>query len=276
VTTDADIYEEVVRLTKQGVPSALAILVNKTGSAPQRTGAKMVVRSDGSILGTIGGGQLEARVIELGLQAMASRAPKTVSVELTEEQGYGCGGKVTVYVEPMLPAPRLFVFGAGHVGRALCFAAKFSGFHVTIIDDRPEFANPERLPDADDILVSDFEEVFSNDPLDGDAYVVIATRGHEHDFQVLKKVLKTKAGYVGLVGSRKKKEALTKTLEEDGFTEKDIKRVLIPVGLSIGSVTPEEIAISIIAQVIQHRRRHGSGNISSSACSRTVPEDGHT
>jgi xanthine dehydrogenase accessory factor len=275
MTMDVRVYEELLRLKRQGSPSALAILIDGTGSSPQKAGAKMLVRSDGSTVGTVGGGRLEADVIQTALHAITSGSPQTISLELTEEHGHACGGNVLVYVEPVFPDPRLLVFGAGHVGRALCTAARFCGFHVTVIDDRPEFANRKHFPDANATVVSDFEEAFSLDLFNGDIYVVIATRGHRHDFQVLEKALTTQAHYIGLVGSKKKKEALIESLTRKGFGEEDIRRVVIPVGLPIGSVTPEEIAVSIVAQLVQHRRLHGLAGVSHTACSGSIPADGN-
>lgn len=276
MTDDTKIYEEILRLKREGGPSALAILVQCTGSSPQKAGAKMLVRSDGSIVGTIGGGGLEAEVIQASLAAITSRSCQTIDLELSEEYDYACGGRVLVYIEPISPEPHLIIFGAGHVAKALSLLAKFSGFRVTVADDRPEFANNENLPDADHVLVGDFERVFSQISVDRNTYIVIATRGHRHDLEVLKDALRTEAYYIGLVGSKRKREVLFKLLEKNGLTREDIQRVLVPVGLPIGSVSPQEIAVSIMAQIIQYRRMHGPSRVSDSACSRSVPEDGAT
>lgn len=270
------IYEEIVRLKNERVPSALAVLVQCTGSSPQKQGAKMLVKSDGSIVGTIGGGGLEAEVIKASLVTIQSGSSRTVSLELTEEHGYACGGNVLVYIEPILPGPRLLILGAGHVGRALSSVAAFSGFQVIVVDDRPEFANRERFPDADHIVTDDFERPLSGISVDGNTYVVIATRGHRHDLDAVQAALKTEACYIGVVGSRRKKIMLFKGLENSGFTREDIDKVIIPVGLPIGSVTPEEIAISIMAEVIRYRRNHAPSGFSTTSCRRSVKENGAT
>jgi xanthine dehydrogenase accessory factor len=185
-----------------------------------------------------------------------------------------CGGKVLVYIEPNMLEPRLVILGAGHVGRALTTLARFTGFHVTVVDDRAEFANRENVPDADDLIACDFERAFDRVPAGKDAFVVIATRGHNHDLDAVKAALRTDAEYIGLLGSRRKKALLHKALAGTGFSQEDIERVIIPVGTEIGSVTPEEIAVSIMAQVIEKRRQNGATRLGHTACSRLFHEDG--
>jgi len=270
-----DIYEEIVRLKKDGRASALAVIVQATGSSPQKQGAKMLVRDDGSVVGTLGGGCIEAEVIQTSLMAIKEGAPVTVPFELTEKHGgLVCGGKVLVFIEPLIPDPHLAILGAGHVGKALAKLAKFAGFRVTVTDDREEYANKERMPEADEVVVHDFGTVFSRVLVDRGSYIVIATRGHNHDLDALKAALGTEVKYIGLLGSRRKKAVLFKALRDEGFRDEDISRVVIPVGLPIGSVAPEEIAVSIMAQIIQRRRGNAASGISPSSCSRFEQEDG--
>ncbi len=270
-----EIYEEVLRLEREGRSSAIATIVQCVGSSPQKEGAKMLIRDDGSILGTLGGGCLEAEVIQAGLMAIRDRAPLTIPFELTERTGgLVCGGKVLVYVEPVIPAPHLVILGAGHVGKALAKLARFSGFRVTVSDDREEHANRENLPDANEVIVNEFESVFSRVAADQGSYIVIATRGHNHDLDALKAALRTPARYIGLVGSRRKKALLFKMLRDEGFAREEVERVIVPVGLPIGSVTPEEISVSIMAQITQIRRGNGASGIGDSSCSRLGQEDG--
>jgi len=270
-----DVYAEIVRLKKEGRASAVATIVQTIGSSPQKQGAKMLVRDDGSIFGTLGGGCIEAEVIQHSLMAIKDGQSLTVPFELTEKHGgLVCGGKVLVFIEPVIPEPEMIILGAGHVGRALSSLAKFSGFRVIVTDDRDEHANSENLPDADELIVHDFAGVFSRVRCSDSAYVVIATRGHNHDLDALRAALRTGACYIGLLGSRRKKALLFKMLRDDGFSEQDISRVIIPVGLSIGSVTPEEIAVSIMAQVIQKRRENAGSGSCPSACGRLGQEDG--
>jgi xanthine dehydrogenase accessory factor len=202
-------------------------------------------------------------------------SPRTVPFELTERHGgLVCGGKVLVYIEPIIPEPKLIILGAGHVGKALVNVAKFAGFRTTVADDREEFANRENIPDAGEIVVHEFGDMFSRLFIDENAYIVIATRGHNHDLDALKAALGTRAKYIGLLGSRRKRALLFKTLREAGFSEEDIGRVVTPVGLPIGSVTPEEIAISIMAQIIQKRRESIAPGIGVASCGRVGKEDG--
>jgi xanthine dehydrogenase accessory factor len=270
-----DIYEEILRLKRDGRPSALATIVQCIGSSPQKEGSKMLVREDGSIMGTLGGGCMEAEVIQASLMTIRDGRPVTFPFELTERHGgLVCGGKVLVYIEPLVPEPDIFILGAGHVGKALAKAARFCGFRVTVADDRPEYANRENIPDASEIVVRDFNDVFCGIVMHKGSYIVIATRGHNHDLDALRSALRTKAGYVGLLGSRRKRAVLFKVLKEEGFSDEDIGRVIIPVGLPIGSVTPEEISVSIMAQIIQSRRENGPSDLGRSSCRRIGTENG--
>jgi len=270
-----EIYEEIVRLKREGRPSALATIVQCTGSSPQKEGSKLLVREDGSIMGTLGGGCLEAEVIQASLMTIKDGSSRTIPFELTERHGgLVCGGKVLVYIEPVLPRPELIILGAGHVGRALSTLAKFSGFRVTVVDDREEFANRENIPDAAETIVHDFGTIFSKIRADEKTWVLIATRGHNHDLDALRASLGTGARYLGLLGSKRKRALLFKILKDEGFSTEDISRVIIPVGLPIGSVTPEEIAVSIMAQIIQMRRQNEGSGFGHTSCSRLGKENG--
>lgn len=270
-----ELYEELLRLKKEGRTSAVATIVECSGSSPQKEGSKMLVRDDGTTVGTLGGGCIEAEVIQAALMVMKDERTMTMPFELTERQGgLVCGGRVLVYVEPVIPDPVLVILGAGHVGKALAKAARFSGFRVLVCDDRPEHANRENIPDADEIVVHDYADIFSRLVIPENAYIVVATRGHNHDLEAVEASLRTKARYIGLLGSRRKKALLFRALDEAGFSPEEVGRVHVPVGLPINSVTPEEIAISIIAQVIQKRRENAASRVSRSSCSRLGKEDG--
>lgn len=269
------IYEEALRLKRLGRISAIATIVECRGSSPQKQGAKMLVRDDGSLLGTLGGGCLEADVKQAALMAMQDGEPATLPFELTErEGGLVCGGSVLVYIEPIQLEPHLVILGAGHVGRKLAMLARFAGFRVTVVDDRREFANQENIPDASELLITDFARAFEGITVEAGTFIVVATRGHNHDLDAVKAALRTSAGYIGLLGSRRKKGLLFKALEKSGFSRDDVNRVVIPVGMEIGSITPEEISVSIMAQLIRKRRARGSSRGSLASCSRIVQEDG--
>ena len=270
-----ELYEELLRLKKEGRASAVATIVECSGSSPQKEGSKMLVRDDGTTVGTLGGGCIEAEVIQAALMVMRDERTMTMPFELTERQGgLVCGGRVLVYVEPVIPDPVLVILGAGHVGKAIAKAARFSGFRVLVCDDRPEHANRENIPDAHEIVVHAYADIFSRLVIPENAYIVVATRGHNHDLEAVEASLRTKARYIGLLGSRRKKALLFRALDEAGFSPEEVGRVHVPVGLPINSVTPEEIAISIIAQVIQNRRENAASGVSRSSCSRLGKEDG--
>jgi xanthine dehydrogenase accessory factor len=270
-----ELYEELLRLKKEGRSSVLATIVQCFGSAPQKTGSKMLVRDDGTIVGTLGGGCLEAEVIQAALMAIRDEQAVTLPFELTEKKGgLVCGGRISIFIEPVIPDPTLIILGAGHVGKALTKAARFSSFLVVVCDDRPEYANAENLPDAHDIVVNDFPSMFSRMIVPDNAYIVVATRGHNHDLDAVIASLRTPARYIGLLGSKRKKALLSKALEDAGFSDSQISRVHIPIGLPINSVTPEEIAISIMAQIIQKRRENAASGNSHSSCSRFGQENG--
>lgn len=252
--TDLELYEEIVRLIRGGESYALATVVANSGSSPRKAGAKMVVRNDGSSLGTVGGGRVECETIEAALKALATSKSETLVFTLTEENGFACGGSMTVFVEPQGRRPLLVMFGAGHVGRAITSLAHGCGFRVVVVDERPECTGHELLPGADEIYCCQVGEAFARLRLDQDSFVIIATPGHLHDFEAVRGCLATNAGFVGLLGSRRKREALLKTLAEEGYDFAGQERVITPVGLAIGAQTPEEIAVSVVAQLIEKRR----------------------
>ncbi|MBW1812592.1 MAG: XdhC family protein [Deltaproteobacteria bacterium] len=248
------IYEKIVEVKNKSIPAALAILINGIGSIPQKPGAKMLVLFDGSTIGTIGGGCLEVEVIQEALQVIQDEKPKMLSIELNEKNGgLICGGKVEFFIDPIIPRSHLIVFGAGHIGRSLSKVANFAGFRITVIDDRKDYANRENISEADDFIISDFSDPLKDISVCRRDFIVVATRGHRNDFYAIKASLITEAGYIGLLGSKRKKTILISQLKSEGFSERDINRIITPVGIFIHSKTPEEIAISIIAQVIQHR-----------------------
>jgi len=271
---DTEIYEEIVRLNRAGVASALATVVESAGSSPRKAGAKMLVKYDGSIMGTVGGGKVELEVIASARQAMASGLPLTMPFNLTEEHGHVCGGRLLVYIEPSDIPPRLIVIGAGHVGRALTDAAKVVRFHVTVADERPEYATRERMPGADEVMVADYAGMQGLPAVDAGTFIVITTTGFEKDFAAIRAALKTPARYIGVIGSARKRDVMFKTLAGEGFSQEELGRITIPVGLAIGAETPEEIAVSIVAQLIETRRGNAAAGLGPSTCGGDVSPDG--
>ena len=251
--TDLELYEDMVRLTRRGEPFVLATVVAHGGSSPRKSGAKMLVRGDGSSLGTVGGGRIEQETMQAARAALADGEARTLEFVLTEEHGYACGGSMSVFVEPQGRRPLLVMFGAGHVGRAVAGLAHGCGFRVVVVDERPDCAVPPLLPGADEIICAPVSEAFGRLRLDRESFAVIATPGHLHDFAAVRGCLASEAGFIGLLGSRRKREALLQTLEDEGFDDAQRGRVITPVGLDIGAQTPEEIAVSIVGQLIATR-----------------------
>jgi xanthine dehydrogenase accessory factor len=252
---ELELYEEIVRLNRQGEPFALATVIAHDGSSPRKSGAKMLVRGDGSCLGTVGGGRVEQETVAAARLALADNAVSTLKFVLTEEHGYACGGSMSVFVEPQGRRPLLVMFGAGHVGRAVTALAHGCGFRVVAVDERPDCAVAALLPGADHIVCAPMAAAFDQVQLDPESFAVIATPGHLQDFAAVRGCLATGAGFIGLLGSRRKRETLLKTLEEEGYDAAQRARVLTPVGIEIGAQTPEEIAVSIVGQLIALRRR---------------------
>lgn len=253
--TDLELYEDIVRLSRSGEAYALATVVANGGSSPRKSGAKMLIRTDGSSAGSVGGGRVEKETIDAARHALATGESRLLEFVLTEEHGFACGGNMTVFVEACGQRPHLFLFGAGHVGRAISRLASGCGFRVTVVDDRPECADQALLPGADKILCCSVPAAFEQLTFDRETSVIIATPGHLSDFAAVRGCLATDAGFIGLLGSRRKRDVLMQTLAREGFTPDQCNRIVTPVGLDIGAQTPEEIAVSIVAQLISLKKK---------------------
>jgi xanthine dehydrogenase accessory factor len=315
-----NLWRAAADLIREGRSGALTTVARVRGSTPVPAGTKMLVGSEGRLIGTVGGGCVEADVIGAALEAQANRHPALVThhlnADLAGDLGLSCGGTVDIFVEPLIEddaylrvldlaaaadsglvrtatvwqavrgpvktfeplkgerqgaaatltrngrfveerltlAPRVFVFGAGHVGAAIARAAVAAGFRVVVVDDRADYADASRFPQGVAVLAADIETALARYPLTAADAVVIATRGHRNDALILERVAPSSAGYVGLLGSRRKKIVVTKGLTSAGVPAKSLRRVRVPVGLAIGAVTPEEIAVSVVAELIAWRR----------------------
>jgi xanthine dehydrogenase accessory factor len=253
-----DIYEEIVALRQQGRRGAIATIVNVRGSIPSFETAKMLIRDDGSIVGTIGGGCVEADVWQAAREVMESEKPRTLTFNLNQnpkfDTGLVCGGTLDIFIEPVLPPAQLYIFGAGHVAQSLYRTAQIAGFEICVVDDRESYANRERFPLAKEVIAEDFEQAMATLTPNETSYVVIVTRGHRDDMRVLRWAVQTRARYVGMIGSKRKTITIFRELAKEGTPEQLFERVHAPVGLDIGAITPEEIAISITAELIAARR----------------------
>lgn len=260
-----DIYEEIVRLRRLGAKAALATIVRRVGSTPRKDHAKMLVRQDGTSVGTVGGGCAEAEVWQAAKGVMDSGRPKVLKFELTEDDaekdGLVCGGTVEVFVEPILPDPQVVILGAGHLGQAIAEASHRVGFKVIVLDDRESFANKDRFPQAEQVAAAPFETALDSVKVNPDSFVLVVTRGHKYDQLALENALKTGARYIGLVGSRRKIQIIVQNLLNKGIPAEAFRNLYAPIGLEIGSETPEEIAISVVAEFLAiikglHKRSH--------------------
>jgi xanthine dehydrogenase accessory factor len=250
------IYKILAELETTQKPAALCTVVKTSGSTPRHSTSKMLVFPDGHILGTVGGGELENRVILAAMSSLQDGKPRNLEYSMADP-GRGdpglCGGQVEVFVEPILPSPMLVVVGGGHVGKAVAHLAKWLGFRVAVSDDRPEFCTPEANPDADEFYPIPLAELPLHLTITQQTAIVLTTRGSNVDVTGLPALLATQAGYIGIIGSRKRWNTTVKELNRQGISDETLTRVNSPIGLGIGAETPEEIAVSILAEIIMLR-----------------------
>ena len=260
--SDLELLSEAARLLTKGKTVALCTVIEKKGSAPRDVGAKMLVDEDGKNFGTIGGGSVERALVDECLKAINQHRSKKVTFNLsktqidgTSETGMICGGELTVLADVIEPTPRLIIVGSGHVALPLANVASVVGFKTVVVDDERKLAGKEHFPMAENILSGDYTQVLGALELTANDYVVIAHGEPEHDYAALRSVVDRNAAYVGLLGSRTKASILTQRLRTEGFDEERVRALRAPLGLDIGAETPEEIVISILAEIIQFRRK---------------------
>lgn len=248
-----NLFNEAVKLQDGRFPFAIATIISAQGSTPRNT-AKMIVKADGGIIGTIGGGLAEAFVINEALDAIVGNRSKVVDYILDSDTAGGiqmlCGGKISVFIEVVSPMPRIVMVGAGHVGMAVARLTAFLGYQLVIVDERPEFANSEKYPMAAEIYCCrDLKAISDALRIDGHTSVIIAT--DEWDLAALRDVIDSEAAYIGMIGSGRKVGIVKEQLQKEGFSVEKLNRIYAPVGLDIGSETPEEIALSILAEILK-------------------------
>jgi xanthine dehydrogenase accessory factor len=238
------IYKKIVTLLEQGRTGVLATLVARDGSGSRSVGTKMLITDQGETFGSMGGGSLDGRVLHGAEKVMQTGNPVLLTVEPEQQDGEVCGSTVQVFLDILVSGPAVVIIGAGHVGKATAMIARQAGFRVILADDRP----------ADqvgrEVVLCNPEAFFEAVPVGAATAVVICTRSHSLDYQVLQQALATQASYIGLLGSRRKKESFFARLQQDGIAEKELDRIITPVGLAIGAQTPQEIGVSIVAQLI--------------------------
>jgi xanthine dehydrogenase accessory factor len=268
VSFAVDIYEEIVALRRAGCKGALATITNVRGSIPSFKTAKMLVRDDGSIVGTVGGGCVEAEVWQAAREVLEQERPRMLTFNLNEnpahDTGLVCGGTLEIFVEPILPNPSLYLFGAGHVSQAIARVAYLSGFEFHVIDNREDYANCERFPEAASVTAEEYESVFSKLDLPQATYLVISTRGHRDDMRALRWAVQQSTKYLGMIGSRRKVLTTCRELMKEGLDAALFGNLRAPMGIEIGAVTPEEIAVSVVSEMISVRRNQDVSSLSKS------------
>jgi xanthine dehydrogenase accessory factor len=252
------IYLLLTEAIKREESVALCTVTATSGSTPRHAGSKMLVYDDGRFTGTVGGGELENRVRKAALEAIDSGQPQKINYSMTDpargDPGV-CGGQVEVFVEPVLPKEKLIVIGGGHVGKAVAHLAKWLGFIVAVSDDRVEFCTPEMNPDADKFYPVAMSELPKHININRQTYLVLTTRGSNVDVEGMQPLLASKAGFIGVIGSRRRWATTVSGLKEKGVSDEALARVHSPLGLELNAETPEEIAVSILAEIIM--LKHG-------------------
>jgi xanthine dehydrogenase accessory factor len=250
------IYQSLAEIEKNNGSAALCTVVKSEGSTPRHVGSKMLVHADGKFIGTVGGGELESRVIKAALESLDDGLPRTLSYTMADpsrgDPGV-CGGTVEVFVEPILPPAMIVVVGGGHVGRAVVHLAKWLGFRVAVSDDRAEFSNPESVPGADEYYPVSMGKLTEHLKVTRQTYLVITSRGSSVDAQGLPSLLDSDASYIGVIGSKRRWLTTVKALKEQGVADQSIARVHSPMGIELNAETPEEIAVSILAEILMLR-----------------------
>ena len=252
------ILSELLGTQEAGTPVVLATIIKARGSVPRQSGAKMLIYGDGRISGTIGGGEMEARVVQEALACLADGQTRVVPYSLVDpERGDPglCGGDVEVYLEPYAPQARLLVIGCGHVGKAVAELGHWLGYRVVVSDDRKELASPEHIADADVYLPGAIRDIVPQAGIHGNTFVAILTRNVHLDRELLPLLAETDAPYIGVIGSRRRWQETKKLLLEDGMLEEELARFHSPIGLDLKAESPEEIAVSILSEIML--LRHG-------------------
>jgi len=247
------IYQALTEIEKNNGAAALCTVVKSEGSTPRHVGSKMLVYPDGNFIGTVGGGDLEHRVLDEAWMAVAEGKPRLLSYNMSDpsrgDPGV-CGGQVEVFVEPILPAPLVVVIGGGHVGKAVVHLAKWLGFRVAVSDDRVEFCNPDTVPGADAYYAVPMEKLAEQLKVTRQTWLVVTSRGSSVDAAGLPGLLDSPAAYIGVIGSKRRWATTVKALKAKGVPEEKIARVHSPMGLELNAETPEEIAVSIMAEIL--------------------------
>ncbi|MFH2010609.1 MAG: XdhC/CoxI family protein [bacterium] len=262
--SDSDVFEKLVEIQRSGQRAVLATVVEAVGSTPREAGARMLVLPDGTTHGTVGGGALEHHVNGLAAEVLRMGEPRLVPLHLANDLGMSCGGRVTVFLEPIGAEDRLYLFGAGHIATHICEMAGRCGFSVIVCDDRAELLTSDRFPQAARLFPAAEPQRLEELELRAhaaNAYVMVVTHTHELDFGLVRAVAPLRPAYLGMIGSRRKRSALDAYLGEAGFPEDVVRAIRCPAGLELGGSTPAEIAMSIVAQLVALRAERRAARI---------------
>jgi xanthine dehydrogenase accessory factor len=257
----ATIYQSIAELEKNNESAALCTMIKSEGSTPRHVGSKMLVYPDGHFIGTVGGGEVEQRILKEALMALEDGQARRLHYNMVDPSRGDpgtCGGQMEVFVEPILPDPLVVIIGAGHVGKAIAHLAKWLGFRVAVSDDRAEMCNPEVTPGGDAYYPVPMRELPNHIKIDRRTFLILTTRGSTIDVQGLAPLLDLPAAYIGVIGSKRRWATTVKGLKEQGVSEEKIAKVHSPIGLELQAETPEEIAVSIMAEVLMVRDK-GTG-----------------
>ncbi len=251
-----NIHQAILDIQRKGDSCALCTIIESHGSVPRHTGSKMLVGEAGLLMGSVGGGEIENRVIEEAKQSIIDGKTRRLSynmIDPTRGDPGICGGQVEIFVEPILAQPTILIIGGGHVGKTVAHLAKWLGFRIVISDDRAEFCNPESVPEADEYVCCEMADIPEKTRINSQTYIILTTRGVAIDTPGLPALLDTNAVYIGIIGSKRRWLATCKNLIDDGYPEEKLEKVISPIGLELKAETPEEIAVSIMAEVMMLR-----------------------
>jgi xanthine dehydrogenase accessory factor len=257
IRSSTDIVEEAHKLIRASEPFAWVTIIDSEGSSARHLGASMIVTGNGKVIGTVGGAVAELQLIEQAIHSIKEGKPRTVRIPLPV-----CAGVMTCFINVFQSRETLILVGAGHVSQPLARLGKMLGFRVVVMDDRPEYATQERFPDADQLIVDNWEKALSELTIDENCYIVILTYAGEYDELAVRKVVSSKAAYIGLIASRTKARTILAKLRRDNIPEDLVRRITTPIGLDIGAETPAEVAVSTMAQIIMLRKKGTGGTLS--------------
>ena len=250
VATSGEIVQEAHKLIQSSEPFAWVTIIGQDGSSARHLGSSMLVTQDGRVIGTVGGAVAELQLIEQAKQAIRDRKPRTVKMPLPV-----CAGVITCFINVFQPTETIVLIGAGHVAQPMSKLAKMLGFQVTVMDDRSDYATKERFPEADRVVVDDWEKALKETPIDANTYIVILTYAGESDELALRTVVRSNAAYIGMISSQSKAKGILSRLRRDGIPDEILRKVVTPIGLDIGAETPAEIAISTMAELIMRKNK---------------------